>query len=755
VGGRKGDHTFGDLAFSCVAQRAATGDPDQGRITSRAQELAGPDTVPGGGNPAGYVPCYYEVPAEDIYYVAFYGPRGSASNVENVPSGRIDLNDPRDFDARQNTSVSAWDVTVRSSLSSTADITGRLFADYLAMITGGSSRPVNSTIYALTTDAYIYEVWLRGLDPYGFVLYANNRGFLDSDGETPLYHDVLAQNIPPLRNPQQQNQLNLLQGGVVLTEPTHYIFFNEPSREARTAVNDGLVDPVAPSIDEFFFEGVLGGNATRPGAGGTFVLDPGDFLGIYRLIISRDGVDFDPDNPDNRTLIGVAQAGSQKILWDGLDNATDPPVPFPVGSYRARIELRAGEVHFPLLDVENSLEGGPRYFLTNPPRDRCPMSAGGCFSGFYDDRGYTTIGGTDVGNPGDPGPPPVPPEVLPCPTVNPTCNQPNPDHSNPETGFDTRTDQRAFGDGSEDGFGDKKGLDLWTYYPAEGETDITIEQVVLRIDKDHDIPCYKPGESQIVNYTIDYANAGDEPAVDATVTDTLPEATTFVDCSGGLSCAEEPPGSGVVVYSLGDLAAGETGSLGLAVRVADAATGRLTNTAQLEAVDVPAVETTDELDLCTIRISMSSGCYCPGERERITFNIKYANEGIEPALDATVTDTLPEAMTFVDCSGGLSCAEDPPGSGVVVYSLGTLDPGETGSLGLTVRVADDARGRLTNRARLEAENLDPARATYVPKLCCNGNGNGTIPEPTTLALVGLGLAGLAGYARRRRQRRAD
>jgi len=639
VTGRIGDETItGPPDFSCVAQRAATGDPDQGRITSRAQELAGPQAVTGGGNPAGYVPCYYEVPdggsADNIYYVAFYGPRGSASNEENFPSGRIDLitGDPLDFGPGQNTSVSAWDVTVRSDLTSTEDITGRLFSDYLAMITGRTSRPLFSTLYALTIDSYIYEVGLRGLDPYGFVLYANDVGFLDSEGAIPpaLYHDVLADPTIPV---QEQNQLNVLVGDVSLAEPTHHLFFSTPSPEARSALNatnywDG-VDPIIPRINLFVFEGVLGDNSTLPGAGGTFALNV-NVRGNFLLVISRDGVDFDPNNLENRTLPGVGTPfpdpdDRQEIAWDGLDNAGNE-FGEAGNCYPAQIQLRAGEVHFPLLDVENSQQGGPQYFLTNPP-DGCPPFAGGCFGGFYNDLGYRTFGGDDVGTPG---------EVLPCPVQNPTgCNPPPTPRSDPSIGFDTRTDQRAFGDGSEGGFGDKKGIDLWTYYTAEGETDLCISQSPLRISK-------------------------------------------------------------------------------------------------------------------------SSGCYCPGERDIVTFTIKYANDGTEPALDATVTDTLPEAMTFVPSRSDPTCDETSPGSRVVVCSLGTLNPGPEGSLTLTARVDDDATGRLTNRARLEAANLDPARATYVPELCCrtrNGNGGPTIPEPTTLALVGLGLAGLAGYARRRRQRR--
>lgn len=146
--------------------------------------------------------------------------------------------------------------------------------------------------------------------------------------------------------------------------------------------------------------------------------------------------------------------------WDGLDNSG---AFFPVGGpYAVRVTGHGGELHFPFLDVENDRAGGPALTLLNPPGSVCPPWHGGCHGAFYDDTGYVTDNGTPVQSPG---------VVL--------CGQapPSPPQSDPLLGFDTTTAQRAFGlvtGGNTNfpctgGFGDAKGLDLWTYYPG-GQT---------------------------------------------------------------------------------------------------------------------------------------------------------------------------------------------------------------------------------------------------------------------------------------------
>ena len=121
-------------SFSCNAQRVGA----QGQIASRGEELAGPDTIPAGGVVGGYVPCHYAAPSTGVYDVAFLGPAGFSQATDGAVAGDVALGAAGDFDATQGTSVAAWDATVRSNLTSTMNITGRVFTYYLALFTAAN-----------------------------------------------------------------------------------------------------------------------------------------------------------------------------------------------------------------------------------------------------------------------------------------------------------------------------------------------------------------------------------------------------------------------------------------------------------------------------------------------------------------------------------------------------------------------------------------------------------------------------------------
>ena len=436
----------GTNGFTCSAQRAAnSGQPTLGMITTRAMELAGPQAVTGGGNPSGYLPCHYSAPSTGIYSLAFWGPAGSANGADGTIISDVNLANAGDFDTGQGSSIAGWDVTVRASDSSTTDLPGRSFTYALAAFTGGNGKPVNQSAYVTTLDGYRYRVDTNGLDPNGFMFYANEVGFLDADGIGPLDHDLLGNN----------GTLSTVSGNADMALPTHPISFT-PLSAATLAALSIPATPTAPVLPSVSFTGNAGGNSSYIGIGGSFQFT-GNVPSVYEIVISRDGTNFDPGTALNRVLRGNVSAGSHTVAWDGKDNTgTD----FPVGTnYAVRARLHAGEYHFPLVDAENSTNGGPSITLENPPGSVCAF--GNCSTAFYDDRGYHTSGstGSDVGTLGSALCGNVPPATL---------------RSDPWNGFDSTTNQRAFGVDSggntnvscTGSFGDTKALDLWTFYPS-------------------------------------------------------------------------------------------------------------------------------------------------------------------------------------------------------------------------------------------------------------------------------------------------
>ncbi|HEY9907331.1 MAG TPA: DUF11 domain-containing protein [Thermosynechococcaceae cyanobacterium] len=538
----------GNPSFRCSDQRAVTNNPTQGVISNRTQELAGPDTFPGGGVPNGYTPCFYTAPETGIYTVVILGPAGDNSNSETAPTGNLDS---IQTGADQNTSVAAWDVTVRSDLTSPIDLLGRLFTFYLSLFTGANNRPISSTIFALTTDGYLYQTGLNGVDPNGFAAYGNRTGFLDSDGVTPLNRDLVATN----------DELSDPAGGITIPLPEFPLFFNRPDPGAIAALGIPLA-PVAPEVtaNSFQFNGNLGANNTLVQSGGNFVYSA-NVDHVYELVISRDGINFDPTAPQNRVLRGSRSRGAATIAWDGLDNVGTP---FPVGNnYQSRLVVRTGEYHFPLLDVENSTLGSPFYELLNPPGPNCLRGLSGrCTIAFYDDRGYRTSNGSSVG------------------TLNQALpNAPNPPNSDLVNGFDSSPpSSRAF-----TGFGDKKGLDLWIYYPSAAViTPLNVlEQGTadLRLTKTVDNPAATVG--QTVTFTLTLTNAGPANATRVAVLDLLPAGLGFVAATPSQGAYDPATG----LWTLDTIAARSVATL--SIRATLVGNGAVSNTAQVISSDQP------------------------------------------------------------------------------------------------------------------------------------------------------------------------
>lgn len=471
-----------NLLVDCAADQ-----PGTGNIPNRSAELAGPQPS---ADPNAFTPCEYIIPpgGGGIYHVIMLGIGGNTD-----PNGALNFTG----DAAKN-STRAWDVTVREVVGGVIqndDIDGRLFSNYLAMFTGGNGRPLNSRIYLMSLDGYLYQADFNALDPNGFVLYGNQLGFFDDDGVTPLYRNVVAAG-----NASRAGQLNQLAGGVGMQRPQFPIFFNDSRAELLRVIDQlGIpTTPVPPTVSNLAFDGDVD-NTSVMGNGGTFSFDV-NVTGTYELVISRNiaSPNFDPTVPENRVLRGTSAVGTNNINWDGVDNSGNP---FPPGTgYSFRLQLRAGELHFPLLDAENSVNGGPSYTLINPPDvdgdgvGDCPDFPAGCSTAFYDDRGYITLNGNAVGTLN---------AALCGEQFTSTNASPNPRPSVSDliTGYDSRSTQRGFGTMSggnsnqsclppsngTGSFGDAKGLNTWTFYPSPD-----VSNVLNIVDTPDDLPTPTP-----------------------------------------------------------------------------------------------------------------------------------------------------------------------------------------------------------------------------------------------------------------------
>ncbi|UBF29979.1 DUF11 domain-containing protein (plasmid) [Kovacikia minuta CCNUW1] len=688
VTGRVGNETIpGTPNYQCSAQRTATGNTNQGRITSRTQELAGPDTITnpltatrGNQIASGYVPCFYQAPTSGIYYVAFYGPSGGNSTAGGGPTAEIDMINANNFNATQATSTSAWDVTVRSSLTSTTDINGRLFADYLALFTNNNGRPVESDIYMVTKDGYRYFTDLNGLDANGWVMYGNDVGFYDSDGQTPLYHDVVGDSA----------QLTNLQGGTNFALPTHIIFFSNPmsnagATEAIAARGIPLV-PTAPMVSNASFTGTFSGNTSTQNTGGTFQFSS-NVPGSYEIVLSRDGVNFDPTHPSNRRLTGlITTAGIQTIAWDGRDNSSGF---FPVGSnYPVRITVRNGEYHFPLIDAENSIRGGPSFTLLNAVN---PL---GNTTGFYDDRGYRTIGGTIVGTVG---------------TVLCGGSPPNPPNSNMMSGFNMTSTQRAFGTPTggntnvscTGSFGDTKGLDVWTYIPstaASTSVNIIPNTPDPTIAKSHTGSFTQGGTG---TYTITVTNSGGvATSGTVTVADTLPTGLTPTAATGtGWSCAIA--GQTVTCTRSDALAALVSyPAITLTVSVAANAPTSVTNTATVSGGNDGNTGNNSSSDPTTITAASATPRILLVKRITAVNGVNITTTVDDPG---STNDNAANWPTPVDATSGISTYLRGATNG------GTIKPGDV--LEYTIYFLSNGGSPATN---INLCDLVPGNSTFIP-----------------------------------------
>ncbi len=676
--GAKGSETIpGTANFSCSSQAG------RGTIATRAQELAGPNSADGTATVTnGFTPCSYVAPSTGIYGVRFTGATsGGATNNASVATPQI----------LQNNLTSAWDVTVRASASSLTDLNGRLFTYAWTIYNNANGRQLYNDLYYVSLDGYRYRQSFRGLDPNRAAFYANAAGFIDTNGSA-LYHDYRGANAASTGGPSGT-------AGVTAQAPQYPIFFSDvsPSGPNDTEVNRVLsalaipAVPAAPQLNSPTFVGNLGGNSSTYSTGGIFTFNTVNTL-TYEIVVSRDGIDFDPANPLNRVLTGIALTGTHSVLWDGRDNSNTP---FPAGNYTFRITGRNGEIHFPMVDVEANVKGGPTLAKLNGSQDTIV---------YYDDRGYRAANGTLIGalnghlcGAGSLIAQPVPSYSL-----------LGVDSANANLGG-TGNYYRSWGGSNDDNsdcnnsaneyFGTAKGLDLWA---LEKTPQFNEPVVIVPPTVGVDVTTQVSVSSSVISGGTAYgsfvfSNAGDTTATGVTYTvalgnpatpTTCPAAVTFSLVPGGVTATYNPAPACTITFTgmPTSLTPGQSLTFNFNYVVAPTNPGPIPITTTIaatnETVGAPAPNTATAQTLVAKPIIdvVKSSTPAAGSQVNIgdtityTLNVTVANAPLVTTLN--LADTLGTGLTFgsvtsagsFTCSGSLTCTL-PAGTATGTYAV--------------------------------------------------------------------------------------
>ncbi len=450
-----------------------------GLIDTLAKEQAGPLPYING-----YTPCTFTTTETGVYEIEFRAPKFIK---KFVPFAGSIAAEKFPIDDAQGQGIAAWDITV---LKTPDDITteqkGRIYTNYLPLNVGRLNRGINSVTYFLTNDGYLYRSDLNGMEPYGFIFFANNKGIKSSDDE-PLNKSVHKKSIQNgsynIHNPDQPDTESNI---------THKMFFNFPSIDLPT---DQLVDTPngktwlrstpkeLPIIDNFKFTGDEGSN----GYAGTVPLKGSFSFNIdsklrYFLTIDLNNNGVFGDDVD-MMLLGETVVGANVMDWNGRDGQGNPAPP-KEATYNAKFNFMLGNIHFPFWDVEND----PNGFILE--RIDCTKS---CDVIYYNH--------SDISNPN-------PPELV-----------------SALGGASSSNSKHAF----DNNFGNNQVLDIWTFPNAakqiEVETKFQLKQADISVSKTHTTDV-KPLNGGPVTYIITVRNDGPSDASGIGVKDDLPATVT-------------------------------------------------------------------------------------------------------------------------------------------------------------------------------------------------------------------------------------
>ena len=200
-----------------------------------------------------------------------------------------------------------------------------------------------------------------------------------------------------------------------------------------------------------------------------------------------------------------------------------------------------------------------------------------------------------------------------------------------------------------------------------------------------------PDEGDTITYTLTVTNNGPAMATNVSVRDVLPDGVTYVSHSGAGSYN---PNSGY--WTIGALEEGESAVLHIVATVNAGTAGTVITNAivgvSMDQDDTNVTEDDLEEDISVgnetdLAVTKTVNDPSPIEGQTVAFTLTVTNNGPATATNVSLTDPLPDGVTYVSHSGDGTYGPDTG-----VWTIGTLEEGESAVLSIVATVDAGTEG---------------------------------------------------------------
>lgn len=246
----------------------------------------------------------------------------------------------------------------------------------------------------------------------------------------------------------------------------------------------------------------------------------------------------------------------------------------------------------------------------------------------------------------------------------------------------------------------------------------------LSVTKTDGLTTANPGQTLV--YTMVVSNSGTATAFNTTATDTLPSYLSYISSQvDGVNVSPSVVGN-VVTWSLGTIIAGGSKTIALTAKLQNTFPFGTTNVTNPVTVATSTQETTtannsaSDTDIVTATAQLGLQKTGPAQitaGDSYTYTLTWSVSGNASVTNAIITDPVPlnttvQSTTCGTTTGTCTMASTPAQAS---WNLGTRNPGETGTVTVTV-LSSSALGdgaTLTNTASFDTTETDPVVSTAV------------------------------------------